>query len=163
RLRLCVKTDVRTIRKPLQTLDQLTCKLFGSDRVVSSELDEQVTAAFGNQFEIRRALPPQTVDHRAFEAFKADWLDGKNLRDVVGSGKRVAVTEADERAVLRTWNQPGLCLEHCGTCPFSSDKRPSDVEPVFRKQLVEVIARHAPRNVRIFGTDQIGIAVADPA
>src|SRR5439155_23552978 len=49
------------------------------------------------------------------------------------------------------------------TRAFCSHERPRDVETVFGKQLVEVVARHASRNIRVFRTDQVRIAIPNPA
>src|SRR5262252_9293422 len=65
--------------------------------------------------------------------------------------------------MLRTRNQPGLCFEYGDTCAFGPHERTGDIETVFRKQLVEVVAGHASRNSRIFRTDQLRITIPDAA
>ena len=60
-----------------------------SAAIVGAELDEQQPAASRQQFEVRRALAPQPVDHRAFESLEADRTELQNLRHVIGGRKRI--------------------------------------------------------------------------
>ena len=53
------------------------------------------SSRFGAPF-LRR---PSTID--ALESFEADRLELEDLRDVIGGLERVAVSEADQRPVLR--------------------------------------------------------------
>ena len=80
---------------------------------------------------------------------------------MVGRGKRIAVTEADERSVLRTFDQPQFGFEHDHARAFCPDQRFRHVKSVFRQQLIEVVAGDAPGNLRILRADQAGVLIAD--
>src|SRR5688500_6011780 len=80
---------------------------------------------------------------------------------MIGGCGRVWITEADERAMLRALDQPQHDAQHDRERPFGSDQRACDMESIFRKQLVEVVARYAARNLREAAADARGIAIAD--
>src|SRR5687767_15844114 len=75
--------------------------------------------------------------------------------------ERVGITEADERAMLWAVDQSQRGAEHDRKRPFGSDQRTRNMESIFRKQLVEVVAGYAAWNLRETAADARGIAIAD--
>src|SRR5439155_9861205 len=66
---------------------------------------------------------------------------------------------ADERSVLGTGNQSRPRLEHHHARALGAYQRASHVETVLGQQLIEVIARHAPRDVGKLCADQVCVVV----
>ena len=122
--------------------------LSGLVRPVESEFDEEISAAVWNEIQVRRALPAKTINHGAFEALEANGTELENFRDVVGRGKRVGISETDQRTVLRTVDQLQLCLEHDRARALGAHECPGDVKSVLGQQFVEVVSGHPPRNAR---------------
>ena len=63
--------------------------------------------------------------------------------------------------MLRAVDQPQRRPEHDGARAFGSHQRARDVKPVFRKQLIEVVARHATRDLRKAAPYALSIPVAN--
>src|SRR5947209_9254598 len=87
-------------------------------------------------------------DEIGVEAFKADGLKGKDLRDVVRRDERIRESENHETPMLWSGFQLTFGLQDRDTGAFGANQRARNVESVFRQELVEVIAGDAPRNVR---------------
>ena len=107
RLGLGVKTNVRGIRESPQTLDKIAGALFGSAGVIRAELRRAgkprpsgIKSRFGAPFRRSPSIIAPSKPSRPIG------LRVKNLGNVIRGGKRVAISEADERAVLRAGNQP---------------------------------------------------------
>src|SRR5262245_46244908 len=90
-------------------------------RAVEPEFDQQETATVRKQLEVRCTLLPKSVDDRTFESLQADWLERENLGNMIGGGKRVAVTERDESAMLWARNQLQFGFEHDHAGPLGPD------------------------------------------
>ena len=75
---------------------------------------------------MRRALLAEPVHHRSLEPFEADRLELQNLRHVIGGGERIGVPKADERSMLRAWNELQLRFEHDRARALGADQRARD-------------------------------------
>jgi hypothetical protein len=146
---------------PFERRDQSIGRLLAAARIVEAELHEEEPASRRQQLEIRRPFPSEAVDHGALESFEADRVELEDFSHVVGGGKRVRVAESHERAMLRTLDEPDRGLENNRARPFGSDERARDMKSALRQQLVEVVARHAPRNRREALPDEDLTAIAD--
>src|SRR4029450_12591542 len=132
-------------------------------RAVEPEFDKQETATVWKQLEVRCTLLPKSVHDRAFESLQADGLERENLRDMIGGGKRVAVAKRNESAMLRARNQLRLGFEHNRARPLGPDEGPGNMEASLRQELVEVVARDSPGNVRIALAYLRRISISNPA
>ena len=151
------------IRAFLQARHELLRETLGVFRIVGAEFDQENAAALGNEIETGLIFLAQVVDHGGFKAFEADGAELKNFGDMVGGLEGVRVTEAEQRAVLRTVDQVELGFENRYAGALGADERARDVESVFRQQLIEVVAGDAARNVGEFRADLRGVLVADVA
>ena len=93
--------------------------------------------------------------------FEADRLELEDLRHVVAGGVDVRVAEHEQRARLRARSSRSIVgLQNGDAGAFGADQRARDVEAVLGQQFVEVVARHAARDLREPRADQVGVAVA---
>src|SRR5258708_6625838 len=74
---------------------------------------------------------------------------------------RVATTDRQQYPFGWTFNQSASGFEHRDTCALRPNQSPSHLKPIFRKKIVQVVARNAPRNVRIALTHKIAILIAN--
>ncbi len=96
------------------------------------------------------------------KAFETDGVVLKGEGDGVGGEKRVGKAEHGEDAEGRAGGQVEGCGDDAGAGAFRADQGAGYVEVVLGKQLVEVVAGDAARDVGESFADQRGVAVADP-
>ena len=85
------------------------------------------------------------------------------MRDVVAGRVDVGVAEHHEGPRRPGVDEPHGGLEHDDAGALGADERAGDVEAVLGQQLVEVVARHAPRDLGEAAADRVGVAVAQVA
>src|SRR5580700_10259937 len=78
-------------RQAFHVLDELAGGLLSLAGIIGTEFDEQVSATFGKEVEVRGAFSLEAVDHAAFESFQADRMEMQNLCDMVGGEEGVVV------------------------------------------------------------------------
>src|SRR5579859_2163867 len=72
----------------------------------------------------------------------------------------VRVAKHHQRACAGPVDEPQGRLEHHHARALAADQSAGEVEALFRQQLIQVVARHASRNVWESGTDQVRVPVA---
>ena len=80
---------------------------------------------------------------------------------MVGGVEHVGVAEHQRAAVLRARDQAHGRLEHVHARALGADQRAGDVEAVLGQELVEVVARHAARDVGELLPDPVGDLVSE--
>src|SRR5260370_29896784 len=81
---------------------------------------------------------------------------------IIRRSKNVRVTKPDQCPVLWAANQLQLRFQDDRTSSFRSNQRSRDVEVAFRQQLIKVVTRHTPRNLRKPRLDQSRILLLNP-
>ncbi len=102
----------------------------------------------------------QAVYDASFQPFQTDGLEGQYLRHVISGDEYVRKAKSHKSAVLRTVNQSQLGFQCNCTRSFSADERTSEVETIFRQQLIQVIPGHATGNSRVSSANSSGVLVA---
>ena len=87
------------------------------------------------------------ADQNIVEALEADWLMRHDFRHVIGALIYVRVAEHDQHAFGWAFDEAAGCFENCYAGAFGADEGAGDVEIIFGKKVVEVVARDAARNV----------------
>src|SRR5713226_988604 len=81
---------------------------------------------------------------------------------MIRRSKNVRVTKPDQCPVLWAANQLQLRFQDDCASSFRSNQRSRNVEVAFRQQLIKVVTRHAPRNLRKPRPDQSRILLLNP-
>ncbi len=162
RLSRRVEPGIRRIGHLLQTIHQLLSQSSRMLRIVGTKFNQHDAAPLGQQIEFGSALAPQSIYDASLETFKADRLKAQDLRNMVGRDKSILIPNSDQRPMLRAGDQLYLGFEHRHAGAFCPDQRASHIESL-RQQLIEVVARDTPGNLRKSCPYQIRILVADRA
>ena len=128
RLRGRVETGIGRIGHLLQAIHQLLSQAARMLRIVRTKFNQHNAAPLWQQFEFRRSLGPQPVHDAALETFEADGLKGQDLRNVIGRDKSVAITDSDQRPMLRAGDELHLGFEHGHAGALRSHQCTSQVE-----------------------------------
>ena len=94
-------------------------------------------------------LAARVFDEEVVDAFESDGLVRHDVGHVVGALVDVGIGDDQQHALGRTLDQAAGSFEHGDAGPFRSDQRAGYVEAVLRKQVVQVIAGDAARDVGI--------------
>jgi hypothetical protein len=92
---------------PLQSRHEPIRVRGGGPRVVGAVLHQQQPLPIGKEVEVRRSLPPQRVDHHAFEALETNRSGLEDFDHVVSRAERIRVAEAHQRSMPGTGHQRG--------------------------------------------------------
>src|SRR5260370_32029380 len=79
---------------------------------------------------------------------------------MITGGVYVRIAKHQERARGRAVHQANGCLQDGDTGTFRANQGPRHLEPVFRQELIEVVAGDAARNVGKALPDQTAISIA---
>lgn len=82
---------------------------------------------------------------------------------VIRSYKCILKTEGDQPALLRARLPFAGCFKNCDAGSLCADERSCDVEAILRKQLVQVITRDTPKNLREPLPYEICIGLTQPS
>src|SRR5258707_1663974 len=82
------------------------------------------------------------------ESLKTYWAEFHYAGYIVGCAKNVGITEYDQGAMRKGWDQAHLGFKYGDTSRFAAYQGPRQIEAAVRsgEQLVEVVARNAARN-----------------
>jgi hypothetical protein len=129
---------------------------------LSAELGHQPPLALGQKRQRRgvHVQPAHVIDQDLVQPLERQRPAVQDLRHVVGGGEDVGVAAHQHRAGRRAVHEPDRRLHHGHERPLAAHQRPRHVEAVLGQQLVEVVARHATRDVGIRLPDPTGMAVA---
>ncbi len=130
---------------------------------ICAELDEQEAAALGHERDVfaGEILALHELDQQAVKAFEADGLVLQDCGNVVGGDEGVCEAEHHELTVLRAVHELEIGFEHGDAGGLGADEGAGDVEAVFGKELVEVVAGDAAGDVGEALADERSVAVAD--
>ena len=129
---------------------------------LAAELDEQPALPLGKQRDVLGvdALRFHLLDQRLVDAFAAGGTGFHYFRNMIGALVHVAITEHQQAAAGRTVDQPHFRAEHQRARSLGSDQRAGDMEAVLRQELRQVVAGHAPWNLRKARADLIDVPIA---
>ena len=132
---------------------------------VAAELDEQPAAAVGKHraLVLVNAEQRHVLDQRVVHSFNGDGPVLAGHRDVVGRAVPVRVAHDEERDAPRLRNELERRLEDRHARRLGADEGARDLESLLGKELVEVVARDAPRDLRVARTDLVGVRVGQRA
>ena len=123
----------------------------------------QPAPALGKQGETFTIDPDAAgaLDQYIVHAFQADGFVFQNLRHQIGGFVYIAATDDQQYPLLRTLDQAAGGFEDRRAGSFGAHESAGDVESVFGKKIVEVVARDAAGDVGKFLADEIGVIVGD--
>ena len=148
--------DRRGVGLLFEALDASPRPFAGFRGRLAAELGDQPSTAGGKT----RLHPARET---IVERFERGRLELHQLGDVVAGLEDVGVAQHDQAARRRAVDEPQRRFQDRHAGSLGADQRPRDVEAVLGQELVEVVARDAPRNVGEALTDLVRIAVAQPA
>jgi hypothetical protein len=130
--------------------------------VLPAELDDEPALPFRHQVHVLRVHADRlhVLDEDVVDSLEPGRLVLQHLWNLVGGLELAVPAEHEQRLVLRARDQVHRRLEHRDARALGADERRGDVEVVLRQQVVEVVAGHAPWDVRIALADQRRVAVA---
>ncbi len=145
-----------------ERVDELACFGFGLAFRIAAELDDEPAFALGQKLHVvlMHVLVAHVAEQHVVEAFDRDRAVLEHRGHAIAGRVDVREAEHRERAARRAWHEPQIRGEHERASAFAADERTRDVEAALGKQLVQAIARYAPRDVRIARADQVRVAVA---
>ena len=128
---------------------------------VAAELHEQPPATRRQLLQrvFADADVPHIADQPIVHAFQADRLVLEDLRHLVGCRIDVGIAEHHQCPRPRAVDETDRRLEHGHARALAADERARDVEPLFRQQPRQVVARDATRDLRIFAPNRAGMLV----
>ncbi len=85
--------------------------------------------------------------------------NSQDRRDLFGGDENVRIAQSNQCPVLRTMNQPESGFEDGDASAFGTDEGARYMEAIFGEKLIQIIARHAPRNFRIARANQLAILI----
>ena len=146
-----------------QVGDQASGFLVGFFASVAAQLDEEPAPAGREEGDSggMEAFGLHVLDEQVVDGLQAHGSVPEHAHDVVGRGADVGVPEDDQGAGAGVGHQAQGGLEHRRARALASDQGPGHVESVLGQELVEVVARHPPRDAGVPGPDQLGVAVAE--
>ena len=146
----------------LELAHQLVRVLVGLVLVLAAELDEQPAVAVGEPREVVYVLPQlgHVLDQRLVHPLEPERPVLEHRRHAVAGHERVLVARARAATARRAVDQVHRRLEVGDAGALGAGEGAGDVEAVVREQVVEVVARDAPRDLRVALADQLGVAVA---
>ena len=109
---------------------------------------------------LRACRPP---NNGAVQALDRDGREFLVFGHRVGRDIDVGKTKHEDDTLRRALDQTHLGAQRQRAGAFGADQGPCDVEAVFGQQLIEIVARDAPLNIRKPGADQLGVAVPQHA
>ena len=129
--------------------------------VRAAELDHQPAVAIRQQLHVLGVQPDRlhVGDQPVVDAFEADRMVSEDVGHVIGRAEHVGIAEHEQRAPRRAVDEAHRRTEDRDARAFGSDERTRDIEAVLGQQLVEVVAGHAPRNLRVTLADLVGVTV----
>ena len=128
---------------------------------LAAHLDHEPAPAVGQERQLVHVLAEErhVLDQQLVDALEAERPVLHHGRHVLGGRRRVLVTCDDERAPRRAVEQVHGRLEHGHARPLGAGERPRDVEALLRQEVVEVVARDAPRDPRVAPAHEVAVAV----
>ena len=91
------------------------------------------------------------------ESFEADGMVLHNFRNAIGTLKNIRISNDKEHPLRRTFDESASSFEHSNARTLGADQGASHIEIVFWKQLIQVVARDAARDVGKALADLIGV------
>ena len=126
-----------------------------------AEFDKQPSAtgrkqckAFGIDAFLARAR-----DENVVETFEADGFVLKDFGDAIGALVNVGISDDEQDAGRRTFDQTESRFKNGGASSFGADQGAGDVESVFGEKLIQVVAGDAAGDLRKALADLIAILV----
>ncbi len=108
-------------------------------------------------------LAQHEVDQQPVKALQANRPKLQHARHHIRGEKWIGKRQRRQHAERRTSGQVQRCRDNRGAGAFRTHQRARQVEAVLRQQLIEVVARNAPRNARKLFPNQRRIAIAQSA
>src|SRR6185503_9156935 len=107
------------------------------------------------------SLATRVVHEHIVHALEADRLMPQDLRYEIGAFEYIATANHNQQALGGTGYKPASDLESGHTGSLGTNQCPSNMEAILRKQVVQVIAGNAARDVRIFLTHELAVLIAN--
>src|SRR6185312_14637233 len=99
------------------------------------------------------------LDKQRVNSLAGDWLEFHDFRDMIAGLVNVRIAEHDKRPAGWTPDEFHRRFKREGAGRFRSDKSARDVETVFGKQIRQVVAGDAARNVGITPANLIAMVI----
>jgi len=98
---------------------------FGCLHRLCAELDQQPAFALRQQSDAFRidSLTARVVREQVIETFETDRSVGEDFWNVVSALIDVRITNDEQYAVRRAFDQAAVCFENCNACAFRADQR----------------------------------------
>jgi len=156
-LAVVVKTNVGFSWRLSEEIREFESQLLSLVRIIAPKFDEQDASSVGKQFEIGRALLAESINDAAFKSFEPDGTEFEDRRNLFGGDENVRVAQSNQGSVLGTVNQPQFGFEDGDASAFSPDESARYMEAIFGQKLIQIVARHTPRNFGIACANQLAI------